>query len=82
MRINIINDEKNFRFLYIELQFPRISKVDNYNEWTDDHFTGFKMSFPTELFYLLSIFLGILIKPVILNIFGIFFLKFVKGHQG
>jgi len=52
MKINIINDEKNFRFLYIELQFPRISKVDDYNEWTEDHFTGFKMSFPTELFYL------------------------------
>jgi hypothetical protein len=52
MKINIINDEKNFRFFYIELQFPRINRINKFNEWSDDYFSGFKMSFPTELFYL------------------------------
>ena len=52
MRINIINDEKNFRFLYIELYFPSIGRIKRFNEWTDQYFSGFKMSFPTELFYL------------------------------
>ena len=52
MKINIINDEKNFRFLYIEFQFPRINRINKFNEWSDDYFSGFKMSFPTELFYL------------------------------
>ena len=52
MKVNIINDEKNFRFFYIELQFPRINRINKFNEWSDDYFSGFKMSFPTELFYL------------------------------
>ena len=52
MRINIINDEKNFRFLYIELYFPSIGKFKRFYEWTDDYYEGFKASFPTEIYYL------------------------------
>ena len=52
MRINIINDEKNFRFLFIELQFPRIGIVKRFNEWSDDYYEGFKADFPTEIYYL------------------------------
>ena len=52
MKINIINDEKNFRFLYIELYFPSVSRVKRFNEWTDQYFFGFKISFPTETYYL------------------------------
>ena len=43
MKINIINDEKNFKFLYIELYFPSIGKIDRFNEWTDQYFSGFKI---------------------------------------
>ena len=52
MKINIINDEKNFRFLYIKLCFPSIGKVNIFNEWTDQYFSGIKISFPTEIYYL------------------------------
>ena len=52
MKINIINDQKNFRFLYIELHFPSLGKIDAFNEWTDQYYSGFKMSFPTEIYYL------------------------------
>ena len=52
MKINIIKDEKNFRFLYIELCFPSIGRVNRFNEWTDQYFSGFKISFPTEIYYL------------------------------
>jgi len=52
MKINIIKDEKNFRFLYIELYFPIIGRINRFNEWTDQYFFGFKMSFPTEFYYL------------------------------
>jgi len=52
MKIKIINDEKNFRFLYIELCFPIISRVNKFNEWTDQYFSGIKISFPTEIYYL------------------------------
>jgi hypothetical protein len=52
MKINIIKDEKNFRFLFIELHFPSLGKIDAFNEWTDEYYSGFKMSFPTEFYYL------------------------------
>ena len=52
MKINIINDEKNFRFLFIELYFPRIKRINRFIEWTDQHCSGFEMSFPTEIYYL------------------------------
>jgi hypothetical protein len=52
MKIKIINDEKNFRFLYIELYLPSIGRVNRFNEWTDQYFSGFKISFPTEIYYL------------------------------
>jgi len=52
MKINIIKDEKNFRFLYIELYVPSIGRINKFNEWTDQSFSGFKMSFPTEIYYL------------------------------
>ena len=52
MKINIIKDEKNFRFLYIELRFPNLGKIDTFNEWTDEYYSGFKISFPTEIYYL------------------------------
>jgi len=52
MKINIINDEKHFRFVFIELYFPIISKIDKYNEWSEQYFSGFKISFPTEIYYL------------------------------
>jgi hypothetical protein len=52
MKINIIKDEKNFRFLFIELYFPIIGRINRFNEWTDQYFFGFKMSFPTEIYYL------------------------------
>lgn len=52
MKINIINDEKNLRFLYIELQFPSIRIIKRFNEWSDTFYDGFKMSFPTEIYYL------------------------------
>jgi len=52
MKINIIKDEKNFRFLYIELYFPIIGRVNRFNEWTDQYFSGFKISFPTEIYHL------------------------------
>ena len=52
MKINIINDEKNFKFLFIELHFPSLGKIDAFNEWTDEYYSGFKMSFPTEIYYL------------------------------
>ncbi len=52
MKINIINDEKNFRFLFIELYVPSIGRVNRFNEWTDQYFSGFKISFPTEIYYL------------------------------
>ena len=52
MKINIINDEKNFRFFYIELYFPSIGRINRFNEWTDQYFSGFKMSFTTEIYYL------------------------------
>ena len=52
MKINIINDQKNFKFLYIDLHFPSLGKIDRFNEWTDQYFSGFKISFPTEVYYL------------------------------
>ena len=52
MKINIIKDEKNFRFLYIELYFPIRGRINKFNAWTDQYFSGFKMSFPTEIYYL------------------------------
>ena len=52
MKINIINDEKNFRFLFIEIHFPSVGLVKTFNEWTDDYYEGFKASFPTEIYYL------------------------------
>jgi len=52
MKINIIKDEKNFRFLYIELYVPSIVRINGFNEWADQYFSGFKMSFPTEIYYL------------------------------
>lgn len=52
MKINIINDEKNFRFLYIQLCFPSIHRVNTFNEWTDQSYFGFKISFPTEIYHL------------------------------
>ena len=52
MKIKIINDEKNFRFLFIELHFPRINSFNKFNEWTDEYCSGFEISFPTEIYYL------------------------------
>ena len=52
MKINIINDQKNFKFLFIEIHFPSVGRIKTFNEWTDDCFDGFKMSFPTEIYYL------------------------------
>jgi hypothetical protein len=52
MKINIIKDEKNCKFLYIELYLPSIGKINKFNEWTDQSFSGFKISFPTEIYYL------------------------------
>ena len=52
MKINIINDEKNFRFLYIQLELPSVGTVKTFNEWSDDYYEGFKASFPTEIYYL------------------------------
>ena len=52
MKINIIKDEKNFRFLFIELDLPSIGRLNKFNEWTDQSFSGFKMSFPTVIYYL------------------------------
>jgi hypothetical protein len=34
------------------LCFPSIGRVNRFNEWTDQYFSGFKISFPTEIYYL------------------------------
>jgi len=54
MRINIINDEKNFRFFFIEVCFPKIGRIKGINEWTDEFYDGFEMSFPTEICFLMD----------------------------
>lgn len=54
MKINIINDEKNFRFFFIEICFPKIGRIKAFDDWTDEFYKGFKISFPTEIYFLIE----------------------------
>ena len=48
----ISKDDEPFKQFKVDLSFPIIRKVDNYNEWTDDKYSGFEMDFETRMRYI------------------------------
>ena len=52
MKINIINDKENCKFLVLEFLFPTFGKISSFNIWSDESFSGFKISFPTKIYYM------------------------------
>jgi hypothetical protein len=45
-------DDEPYRKFKVELMFPIIRKVNFYNEWSDDKYSGFEMNFETRMRYI------------------------------
>ena len=45
-------DDEPYKKFKVELVFPIIRKVNFYNEWTDDKYSGFEINFETRFRYI------------------------------
>ena len=48
----ISKDEEPYKNFKIDLSFPIIRKIDIYNEWSDEKYSGFEMDFETRMRYI------------------------------
>jgi len=53
MKIYLIQDDKNFRYLSVDIFFPTFKiGYKALNGFFDENHQGFKISFPTEIYYI------------------------------